>query len=306
MPTLRQYRRTLGYGLGWYVVSANTTTGSTAGNTIVIPDFADVELESRFAAEVWGFIASSGLAVSDQQRRVRKEGIAPATGLVTFARAFSAEVSTGTTVEFSGVLPVKDALGRTGLHTCINDALRECWFVDRVSVPHASTAYQIDLSSAVGSWLDDERRIIDVYTRSAGSNRDCLLSEWTFLHDGEGPTLELRSPLSSADELKVAAFRPMHTWTRQGGTWANSTIGLSTETDEALLPLDGMRTVGLAHAYEAAASFDPDKWEKKAARQRIAANAWKTWSLPRETGREVHWQSRAFTTVGWPGTLSSA
>jgi hypothetical protein len=165
-------------------------------------------------------------------------------------------------------------------------------------------ADQYQYSLAAYPWLTTEDRIVDVWIRRSGAVRDELLREWRFLHDAEGPMLEIRTPVSTSDTLKPRVYRPLDTWLKVDGTWQDSTSGLVSDTDEALLSLDGLQTVGLAWAYETLAQqgmgAEVAQYTALADRQRRLANQWKREHLPRQAGRSVHWYTDQPNYADWP------
>lgn len=308
MPeTWTTYRRALGGALGWHLFSAQSSTGSAAAaNTVVLLDLQDSNLEANFTDTVWEFQPTGTNA--GEVRRAVKGGLAPGTGTLTLSRAHTAATTAAATVELYGVLPPTQHLGRRGLLQAANLALKECWMIDTLSITGVSTAYQYPLSTAY-PWLDTEDKVIDMWVRRTGENRDVLVPWWEWLDTN---SFQFQSPFSTADTLKPRVYRPLDTWIGVSGTFANSTVpGLVNETDQGLLSVGGMLQVGLYWCYEFLATEGaPDQrseWRRMADRQRIKANTWKRAHLPHDTGRDAHARRMAPSLqADWPfGALST-
>lgn len=291
MPeTWATYRHNLAANLGWHLFTTQSSTGAAASaSQVVCLDLIDSNLEANFLDNAWEYQPTG--ANAGELRRTTKAGLAAATGTVSLSRAHTAATSSAATVEFYGVLPPTSHLGRRGILQATNLALKECWFIDTLSITGVSSQYQYPLSS-VAPWLTSEDQIIDVYVRRAGENVDCLTYEWRFINDMDSPQIEFRWPLGATDTIKPVVYRPLDTWIKQNSTWADSSVGLSTEADQALLPMHGMLAVGLYHCYDFLATegdiSQRAQWRKLADNQRIKANRWKANHLPRKTGRDVH------------------
>lgn len=311
MPeTWTTYRQQLAGALGFHLLTQQSSTGaSAAANQVVCPDLIDSNLEPQFLDNSWEFQTSGGNAY--EVRRVANAGLAPGTGTVSLSRAHSTTTSSAANVEFYGVLPPMRHLGRRGILQAANLALKECWFIDTLAITGISTAYQYGLATSF-PWLAREDQVVDVYVRRSGDNRDSLVSEWRFINDLDGPQLEFKAPFSSADTIKPVVYRPLDTWIKQSSTWADSTSGLSTESDQGLLSVHGMLAVGLFHCYDfLATEGSPEQrssWKARADTQRKQANVWKLNTLPHQQGRDVHWtNTRSAWAAEWPleGSLSS-
>lgn len=290
--TWATYRQTLAGGLGFHLFTSQSSTGSaSASNVVLVPELVDTNLEANFLDNVWEYQPAGTNA--GEVRRVVKGGLAPGTGTITLSRAHTAATTASAGVEFYGVLPPTQHLGRRGLLQAANLALGECWTIDTLEITGNSSLYQYDLSTSF-PWLVDEDQIIDVGVRIGGAVRDQLVSQWRFLADGTAPQLEFRSVFSGTDTIKVLAYRPLNTLININSTWTTST-GLSSNGDQALLTPQGMLTVGLYYCYEFLASegdfSQRAAWRSMADRQRTKANKWKQANLPHVDGRdrEAHW-----------------
>ena len=292
MTTLQTYRRTLAERAGFFALST-TTAASTATNHLMLGLLADTDLEARHYNTVWSMVTSTnGGGAFGEVRRLSKNTFAPGTGSVQVSRALSTILSSGVEVEVHGVLPPIRQAGLMGWREVINTALRECWSVDTLNIaPATSTTLAHNLSTL--PWIITEPDIIDVWVRSSGASVDSLVGQWRFNYDMNAPTLELRQTHSTGTAIKPKVYRPLDTWIAVNSTWANSTSGLVNDTDEALLPLEGMVRVGLAVAYEHLATRGGTENESyymdQAATWRRRADAWKGQFLPRQAGRDSHW-----------------
>lgn len=297
MPTTAAYRQVLAQELGFWL-SLTTTSGASVATDLICTSLIDSDLEASFLDGVWSLLTStnSGQSQLGTVRRVKANGLAATTGTVTHTRAFSSTTSVSTTFELFGVLPPTDQLGRRGLLTCMNLALRECWDIDFLPITGVANQYQYPLSTSF-PWLTSEDQVIDVWVRRSGASRDTLVAEWRFIADAELPQIEFKAPFTTSDTIKVQAYRPADTWIGTGtpSTWAESTTGLVSDSDVAMLSLDAMKTVGLVHCFAALATVGDEterqSWAAKASAQRLKANMWKRANLRRETGRDVHWRT---------------
>lgn len=303
MPfTTAQYRQVLAAALGFYSPGL-LADGAGSSNSLVCSGLIDSDFEANFLDGTWILTTSSasGTPTSGTVRRVKTGGLAPATGTVTMTRTFgTSAISSGFTFDIYGVLPPTDQLGRRGILSCINLALRECWILDYLSITGVANQYQYPLSTSY-PWLTSEDQVIDVWVRRPSYSRDQMTPEWRFISDADSPQLEFKVPFTTSDTLKPYVYRPLDTWISvHGGGFAESTVGLVNDDDQALLSLDGMKAVGLYYCYESLAMIgdasERASWQALASRQRILANAWKRANLRRDTGREMHWRN-TFSTL---------
>ncbi len=290
------YRQTLAAALGWHIfTSQSTASASATASTLVIPELIDTNLESNFLDTTWEYQPAGGNI--GEVRRVLKGGLAPATGTVTLSRAHTAATSSATAVEFYGVLPPVSALGRRGLLQAANLALQECWFIDTLQITGVAGQWQYPLTSF--PWLRSEEQIVDVWARRGGDIRDRLVRQWRWINDLDTPQIEFRWLFGPADTIKPVVYRPLDTWINTGAGFADSTTGLVSNADQALLTKQGMLNVGLYYCYDFLASegdvSQRAMWRTLADRQRIKANKWKQWTLPVLEGRDrsLHWSARS-------------
>jgi hypothetical protein len=332
MPTWHDYRRDLGAALGFHLYTQTSTdqlTLSTNPRTMILPELIDSNLDVDFLDGAYWFST-----VSTEVVPVAKNGLLPGTGQVTVAHApkngNGLPATSNQNMEFYGVLPPYSVRGRRGLKDAADLALAECWAIDTLLINGVSTTYQYPLmhistgpvstiQDSAWPWLDNADKIIDVYVRRAGALRDDLVNEWRFINDAEQSYLEFKQTFSSAEQLKIWAYRPMDTWISytassnwvDPGTQGVGTRGIGTsDKDEALLSRTGMITVGLAWCYEFLASEGDNAqrayWRSMADRQRIKANKWKEAHLPRVHGRDSHWRRmQGQSDVVWPPLLST-
>ncbi len=297
MPfTTAQYRAVLAAELGFFSGTLTTSAGAVNATDLICNTLIDSDFEASFLDGVWSLITSSaaGTPPIGTVRRIKMGGLAPATGTITHSRAYASTTSNGQTFELFGVLPPTDQLGRRGILTCMNLALRECWMEDYLSIVGVSNQYQYPLATAY-PWLQQEDQIIDVWVRRSGANRDQLVSEWRLINDAETPQLEFKTPFTTSDTIKPYVHRPLDTWIATPTVWAESTTGLVNEGDQALLSLNAMRVVGLYHCFTALATVGDESeragWQAKADKQALIKAAWKRANLKHDTGRDVHWKT---------------
>jgi hypothetical protein len=298
--TLQAYRQRLAEAAGFHIQVIATATASAA-NQAVVGDFVSSELENTFLGNTWCYQPTG--ANAGQIRRVVYGGLQSGTGTVTLEAPFSTPTTAGTLLEFDGRLPAIDREGRMGLNTIVNRVLAEAWTVQRIGTPvvDQQTIYPI---AGVMPWLHWSDQIVDVYwqppltgvaqTTNGASQYDQLVPTWTFRSGADAPGIEIGSGLQVGGTLKPEVFVPMSWWVNRGSGWSVTTQeGLGTETDQALLTLQGMETLGLPWIYNELSKWglpdDQANYRTLRAQARAAANQWKRLTLERPVGRKRHW-----------------
>lgn len=257
MPTRPSYRRECGYALD--DLGLHTSSSSTTG-TLVFPALVNgttgastLTYDDRYL-----FLPASG-----EQLRVRPGGYAPSTGTLTH---YPASSNPGAVVaEFTSLFPVAAAPGEaTTYHSLINQALSLIDVEDTLSVSITSNA---DHSLATWvHWIADERirrrpdGTLDV-RESRGANTAPIAVPgrgWEYVADANTPKLRARVPFAvTSGTLEVHVLRPADTWIAVGGTFAESTAGLTAESDQALPPVRDVVRVFLLLAYRALLNRQP-------------------------------------------------
>ena len=297
-PTLQQYRQRLAEAAGFHITTTSSGTPTIASQALV-PDFVSSELEATFLGNTWCYQPTGPNA--GQCRRVVYGGLQGGTGTVTFESSFGTITPAGTPLEFHGRLPAISREGRLGLNDIVNRVLAECWTVQRIGT--AVVQDQVLYPLAGIPFLQWQDQIVDVYWQpplqgvtpalNGPSPYDQLVPTWCWRSGGDAPQVQIGTPLQPGGVFKLEVFVPMSWWTNQGSGWPGAVEGLVHETDQALLSLNGMETIGKVYLYDELAKFGlPDDQaihRQLQARARAAANEFKRLSLERPIGRKHHW-----------------
>jgi hypothetical protein len=298
--TLQAYRHRLAEAAGFNILVTSSGTPVSA-NQVIVPDFVSSELEATFLGNTWCYQPTGTNA--GQCRRVVYGGLQAGTGTVTLEAPFSTVTAPGTPLEFHGRLPAIRREGRLGLNDIVNRVLAEAWTVQRIGTPvvDQQVIYPI---SALMPWLDWEDQVVDVYwqpplqgmsqTTNGASQYDQIVPTWVYRSGADAPGIEVGVPLQVGGTLKPEVFVPMSWWVNRGTGWSVATQeGLAAETDQGLLSLQGMETLGLPWVYGEMAKFglpdDQTDYRTLQSRARAAANEWKRLTLQRPIGRRHHW-----------------
>jgi hypothetical protein len=275
--SLQNIRRLLAQALHSLTVVTTTTAGNAAGTSIIATRLANAVSSNRYK-HAW--VMPVGGAQATAIRRVRVEdALNLTTGELMIAPAFAAQVATSVEVEIHRLLPPDDDDGWTGLRTCINNALRECWVTDRLAVTGVTGQASYSLA-AYEEWLDADA-VLEFRRPALDTTLNPFpAGQFDAVRDADALTLQIAPTIATGDAATVEVFRPADTFVRVAGVWATSTVGLVNETDECLLNPDLVVTVALAHAYAALASGpDGSRYQDLATQQRRRANGAKLTGL---------------------------
>lgn len=256
MPTLTNYRRALGQELGGFGVY--TATGGTTTTLVCASAFRSTELPADHLAYAWIYLPGVASASDPRQRRVKKDGLTPGTGTITVEDAFGAAVTAGIVFEVSARLPLTRepsaaASGVTtemGLNECINLGLRHLLIRD--DSPTLSLVNgQRDYSVSGIAYLDRASRLEDVRQLSPlGTDYVSTWRPFEFRESAAGNVLRFPKPFrfsSGSYSVKLVTLRPASTRIND----ADSTVGLTAESDTAEPDTNDVVTVALAYAYRA-------------------------------------------------------
>jgi hypothetical protein len=294
-PSLGQYRRRLADAAGFNIIT--TTTGAaTSADQVVVADFQSTELEPSFLGNTWEYQPSGPNA--GEVRRVVYGGLQNGTGVVTLEHAHSVLTPNATPVEFYGKLPPVRREGRLGLNDIVNRTLAECWTIQKLQIPGVQDQRVYPLGAAY-PWLQAEDQIVEVYYLGQTSDpnaSDQLMVNWRWVSGGDNPGLEIATTLNNGDVLKPQVFVPMSWWINTGmGFGLPISEGLKSETDQGILPIQGMETIGSAWVYQELAKWglpeDQATFRQLRAQARAAANEWKRLTLEHPRRRREHWPS---------------
>lgn len=249
-------RRKLGQELGPYGVFTASGGSTTTLHSNAL--FQSSELPADFQAYVWAYVPTSA---QPRLRRIKRDGLDAAAGILTVDGIFGTPVSAGMVFELSSKLPpAREPVANIGeatwlgLNEAANLALRHILVPDD-ALELALVTNQRDYSLSTWSWLDREDRLVDVRQLDAlGTTYVPTPHTWEFREGARGSTLRLLQPFrfsSGAYSVKLDVLRPADTLIKVGGTWGDSTVGLVNESDEAGADLNQIIPVALAFCYRA-------------------------------------------------------
>lgn len=252
MPTLRTYRRQLGYELGGYGVYT-ATSGTTT--TLVCPNaFKSSSLPSDAFAYQWVYCPDiTGVKL----RRITSAGLNPTTGTITVDNAFDVSIAVGVFFELSALIPptretveFEAHTNMMGLDECVNLALRHLLVRDE-SPTITLVSGQRSYSLSSHTFLDRPERLLDVQQLDAsGATYVSTWRLWELRESGDGHTLFFPNPFrfsSGSYTAKLVCLRPADT--RINETTGGS--GLSIDTDSAEPDVNTVVCLAKAFAYRA-------------------------------------------------------
>jgi hypothetical protein len=268
--SLRNIRRILARALHSLSVVTTTTAGAAAGTSVVASRLATSVTTSRYRNS-W-VLPVSGASAGELSRVKAEEALNLTTGELTVSPAFTAQIASGVEVEIHRLLPPIDDDGWTGLRTLINNALRELWVADRVTITGVTGQPSYSLST-YEEWLDPQA-VVELRGQALDSTLNPFpMGTFDPVRDADSLTVQVAPTLPGGESHSLEVFRPLDTWIKVGGVWAASTTGFVNDSDECLSNPDLVSTVALAHTYEALASGpDGGRYEEMARRQRRKAN----------------------------------
>lgn len=281
----RNIRRILARTLNSLTVVTTTSAGNTAGTSFIATRLATALDASRYKGSWW--LPVDGASTGDLRRCKAEDSLNLTTGELMVLPAFSAQIASGVVVEGHRLLPPVDDDGWTGLLSCANNALRELWTSDRVSISGITGQPSYSLST-YEEWLDPEA-VLELRHQALDSTLN-MYPSGTFdaIRDADGLTLQVAPTLPGGETHSLEVYRPLDTWIKTGGAWAASTTGFVNDSDECLASPDLVVTVALAHAYEALATGpDGSRYDGKARQQRLKANVVKQMHLDHRQRRSA-------------------
>lgn len=249
------------------------TVASATANTITISALisgATNISSARYNGAYWSI--TSGAAIG-QSRKVRTDGYAKATGAFTVDPAWTSIPAPGVTAELTWLFPA-EAQNATddAYNPLINRGLSRLSIPDSVAAANSGT-YQIDL--ATWPWLDRPERLREVREPGPISSGRLISAEWRDIKrvfDGGSARLELGRALEPLHTgLLLDVMRPANTWVNG----AESTTGMTTDTDTVAVSIEDAVTVILPECYQALAARGRSGFEKKWATAREIARALK-------------------------------
>jgi hypothetical protein len=291
--TLAQYRHRLADAAGFNVQTV-TTGLAPATNQLVVADFQSTELEPTFLGNTWEYQPTGPNA--GEIRRVVYGGLQAGLGLVTVERPHTNLTPQTNPVEFYGKLPPVRYEGRLGLNDIVNKVLAECWTIQKLPIVGVLNQRVYPVGTLF-PWLQAEDQLVEVYYRPANSDPnadDQLMINWRWVPGGDNPGIEIAQTLNTGDTLLVQAYVPMSWWLNTGaGFGLAPTEGLQAETDQAILPINGMEIIGQAYVNLELSKWglpdDQKQFQALRAQARAAGNQWKRLTLEHPKVRKQHW-----------------
>lgn len=327
MPTLHQYRHDLARRAGmlkeittgvlYNGAYEGTASGTDAARRVVSSDLAasdragtEAGQHASMANYAWIYISSTG-----EQRRIVERGFnshATAStvltgqnasadsyivGYYTVDRAFSTTLAADTDVEVLSTFPVLSNETLPGLHWAINEALQVIPWPMKISITGVSDQSRYDVAATM-PWLKHTSQLIRVFRPEDDAARgpDPMRGPAYIEHDGEKTYLEIPEPVNTGETFTVQVLRPASTWIRVNGTWADSTVGLVSNSNEALPEIDHVTTVAYAILARQMARKGPkpqsEEWAKEADMAEETARPYlRTHLMPSTPRRDWSWRT---------------
>jgi hypothetical protein len=244
-------------------------------------------------------------------RKVGDLALVAASGKLNVAPVFSSAIGDNTQVEIHRRLPPLEADGYPGLRECLNDALREVWVIDRLSVAAVTNQPTYDLGALFGGladWLDPQA-VVELYGPRVAAGLNLIpWSGFDARQDADSIVVDISPGLTSGQTATLEITRPGNTYMKVDGVWADNRDGFVRDTDESLFRPDVLADVALTYAYQALADNSEAaaqaRWQALATRQRTQVNVWKMRQLPHPARRDSGSHS-AVAPYTFPGDLKS-
>lgn len=285
--TLRQARQALGYALddlAFYTATSGTSATVVLGELISAASGAsDIRYGGR-----WIFNANTGY-----QRRVRTGGYAPSTGTLTSDPPWPITPVANDRIELTSLFPcgAPPFSADATYASILNTAGGKLVFPDWISPAIVPAADSYSLFTA--PWLDRPERLGWPFPQPDGSPYPLLMepapfgSGWVSA-DWRGPRLqfsvglvrlELDVPYTTgtSGSLRLNVMRPVTSWVGNGGTFADSTVGLVAEGDTLQIAQQDLVDVAIWEAIKILAkrstSSATGRWADKLEEAEKAARA---------------------------------
>lgn len=227
-----------------------TTSASAAANEAIFSALVRSDTSQDGSTRYGGmYLYGLDAPLAGEQREIKDSGHNRTTGKLTTVRAFSGTPGNGVRFRLYSKLPRINDTGTLGYVYAINEALKELWVEDTITV--TGTASGRISATTWDAWIQTSR-IGQVYQpREAGEQRyDAPVSARV---ERSGSTLEivLSHPCYSGEAFEMQVWRPANTYLRLSGTWAerDEDGALASAADETLAPLRLVRHVALWHCY---------------------------------------------------------
>lgn len=251
MPTFAEYRRPTGRALndlGIYQVTSATNSSVTS---VALADSTTDASEHRYDG-AYVYVAS-GAAVGNQ-RRVKPGGFTTTSGLLALELTWNAPIALDF-IDITRLFPVVEQVPNEdpSYRNLINRALAKLWAPDRISLTFSSSSTASLLSYP---WLDRPERLVRVLEPAPVSGFPDVPCGWRdpqLILNGPSPVLQLNRPYTGTLTLEVR--RPGDTLI----SGAESTVGLSSESQTALPAVEDVVLGALVEAYAVLMNRSPGR-----------------------------------------------
>ncbi len=247
MPTLTDYIAAAGSALNDYA-RYQVGTSTTTTTQISFLSTSDASVSANKYDDTWLYVASgSGLG---QMTKIKKGSYVPATGQVGFSLAIASLVS-GNFVDLTSLFPIVQGPLKSDANyrALINAALKRVNVMREITVP-ITTANRLALNGY--PWLDVPERLLSV-SEPSPSGTTVVDASWRrpeLIPVGSNSVIELKAPFYAASgNLTLRVIAPGDSYIGISGVYAESSVGLVSQTDAALPSTDVVTKAFLVEAY---------------------------------------------------------
>lgn len=217
MVTLLQATRTLADEMGDQAVFTTTAAGGDV-RSIVSTSLIDEGYGATLYDEGYLYVVDGPLM--GVQKRVRDVGFAGVSGTLVATSDYSQVVPSGTTVEWSALLPRIRYGRKLGYREILNQAARRLWI--RSELHLTGVADQFEYSLSPYWWLSDRKRLLGVKDPVYGSYGVPMRTArgFNFRYDAESPVLEITGGWTwqTGDDITLMVVRPANSRMRVAAT----------------------------------------------------------------------------------------
>lgn len=262
--TLLQYRQSLARALDDIEVYLASSGGGSSVTCSGLINSATAASTGRYNGAYVYISAGTG---AGNQSVVKENGYAPSTGVLNIldSTGWDTAPASGSTVEITRMFPAINAATAPSSFTdgndyraIINRALSMILVPDQISVTTVADQQEYSLST-YAYWLDRPDRLVGVLdpARATGWPTKPTWRRWELNLDGPAPALQFidRAYPTSGATFELRVLRPASTLV----SGAESSTGLSADTDTAVPAVNDVVTVGLMLAYESLANRSPGR-----------------------------------------------
>lgn len=232
MPTVSELIRSCAELAGRFDRQVTTTTASDS-SSLICSKYQNSVLSASEFANFWVLIETGGLA--GEMGMLTNAGLAPTTGTLSTADAFSAPIAAGVTFSLYDRhrLPPYREGTRPGWLQIANQALERTWFEDTIVLAGVSDQIHYTVDLTIYPWFTDDTRIIEI--QNPVTNTDDVptvmsKNQWSWVSDGE--TRKLRfpgKPFRTGQTFTIKVNRPGNSKLKRVAT-ARATIAAGAVT----------------------------------------------------------------------------